>query len=65
MSTKLTEEQRQKAVHLLAEKATLDVTVTELSVHYYQSQVASLDLLTPTALQWVLEEAGFTLEDLK
>ena len=65
MSTKLTEEQRQKAVHLLANQATLDATVDELAAHYYQSQVASLDLLTPTALQWVLEEAGITLEDLK
>jgi len=61
---KLTDEQRQKAVHLLANQATLDATVNELSAHYYQAQVASLDLLTPTALQWVLEEAGYKLEDL-
>ena len=60
----MTKEQHQKAVHLLAEKATLDATVTELSAHYYRAQAISLSMLDSAALQGVLEEAGLNLEDL-
>lgn len=36
----------------------------DMSNQAYSHVVPDSDLLTPTALQWVLEEAGFTLEDL-
>ena len=65
MSTKLTQEQHQKAVHLLAERLTLNASIETLSAHYYQAQVSLLDMLTPTALQYVLEDTGYQLEDLK
>lgn len=64
MSTQLTQEQRQKAVHLLAERLTLNVTLGELAAHYYKSQVISLNMQESSGLLEAMAEAGLTLEDL-
>ena len=65
MVTKLTKEQHQKAVHLLAERLTLNATLGDLSAHYYKSQAISLNMQESSGLLKAMAEAGFTPEDLK
>lgn len=62
--TKLTQEQHQKAVHLLANQATLDAIVDELAAHYDQSQAISRNMQESSGLLEALVEAGLILEDL-
>lgn len=65
MNTRLTEEQHQKAVHLLAERRTLQAPLGDVCTHYYRLQARSLDMLDSTAMLDALEDAGLTLEDLR
>lgn len=65
MNTRLTDDQHQKAVHLLAERLTLQASLGDVYAHYYQSQARSPDMLDSTAMLYALEDAGLTLEDLR
>ena len=59
MSTRLTEEQHPKAVHLLAERRILQASLGDVYVHYYLAQARSIDML------YAPEDAGRTLENLR
>ena len=47
MNTRLTDDQHQKAVHLLAERLTLQASLGDVYAHYYQSQARSPTCWTP------------------
>lgn len=64
MTTRLTYEQHQKAIHGIAEYRTEKATTGDIEAFYYESMVDALDDLDPHSLLDALAEAGINPEDL-